>query len=418
MTRRAGVDMCDGIDRITIRALDTSARDAQSIDADGDAHLGNEDAGGHDLEDSEDDGSLLDAESDSSGASLDEAAPAMHMHVSMQSRPPPRGSTKSTAATYHSRDAETRPTRTSSRRPRMQQAPALDVARVTRAQVEGHPACATCEFREHSHSTGDGKEGPVAAFAPIPAFASDVQRPVSLSSNDLAELRTAVAQQRAASLFSRRKYWYKPVALISGQAYSITEGEAIAFVMGKRMLTSNEGLNSRARRKTGFLVYDCASRALQAALYKPRGRLATANKAVLRVTATRPCTPSEYEWPTEGGVWAFEVIVPVSIALEQQTWMEDKTLASMWLPASPPGHCRQCALGERVCIQIRNHLEMGEPPLSSRKPWSTSSGSSAIWERSVVRSCSASGSQQQQADEAEWSLLPGEPPGLDHRSFI
>ena len=42
--------------------------------------------------------------------------------------------------------------------------------------------------------------------------------------------------------------------------------------------------------------------------------------------------------------------------------MEDRALASMWLPSSPPGVCKQCALGERVCLQIRNHLEMGQPP--------------------------------------------------------
>ena len=140
--------------------------------------------------------------------------------------------------------------------------------------------------------------------------------------------------------------------------------------MGKRMLTSNEGLTPRARSKPGFLVYDCASRALQAALHKPRGKLAAATKAVLRVRASRPCAPGEYEWPTESGAWAFEVIVPVSIALEQQTWMEDKALCSMWLPAAPAGHCRQCALGERACVQVRHHrhLEIPRRPSFSHRP--------------------------------------------------
>ena len=75
--------------------------------------------------------------------------------------------------------------------------------------------------------------------------------------------------------------------------------------------------------------------------------------AVLRVTASRPVAPAQSKWPTAAGVWAFEVIVPVSLALEAQTWMEDRSLASLWLPASPPGLCKQCALGERVCVQTR-----------------------------------------------------------------
>lgn len=136
----------------------------------------------------------------------------------------------------------------------------------------------------------------------------------------------------------------------------------MSFVIGKRMLVSHEP-NPKARRKGGFLVYECAARALQAALYRPRGRLASATKAVLRVRAARPCAPPSSQWPTVGGVWAFEVIIPESIALEHQTWMDDRSLAAMWLPASPPGLCRQCALGSRVCVQVRNSLEMGQPPM-------------------------------------------------------
>ena len=57
------------------------------------------------------------------------------------------------------------------------------------------------------------------------------------------------------------------------------------------------------------------------------------------------------------------MIVPDSIALEHQTWMDDRALAALWLPGSPPGLCRQCALGHRVCVQVRNSLEMGQPPM-------------------------------------------------------
>ena len=141
---------------------------------------------------------------------------------------------------------------------------------------------------------------------------------------EMGPLQVAVAQHRANSLFERRKYWYKPVALVGGACYSIAEGEAVIFVMGKRMLTHNDGQTRRARNKPGYLVYDCASRAMQAALHKPKGKLAASTKAVLRVTASRSCAPEGARWPTRGGVWAFEVIVPVAIAIEQQAWMDDE----------------------------------------------------------------------------------------------
>jgi hypothetical protein len=63
---------------------------------------------------------------------------------------------------------------------------------------------------------------------------------------------------------------------------------------------------------------------MQAALHKPKGKLAASTKAVLRVTASRQCAPEGARWPTRGGVWAFEVIVPVAIAIEQQAWMDDE----------------------------------------------------------------------------------------------
>lgn len=99
---------------------------------------------------------------------------------------------------------------------------------------------------------------------------------------NLTHLRVAVAQHESDTLLSKRKYWYKPVAILGGNAYSISEGEALAFKMGKRMLAAHEG--ATARGKSGFLVYDCAARALQAALVRPKGKLASATKAVLRVT--------------------------------------------------------------------------------------------------------------------------------------
>ena len=54
--------------------------------------------------------------------------------------------------------------------------------------------------------------------------------------------------------------------------------------------------------------------------------------------------------------------MPLGIAIEQQAWMEERALASLWLPASPPGMCKQCALGERTCVQVRTKLMVGQPP--------------------------------------------------------
>ena len=228
----------------------------------------------------------------------------------------------------------------------------------------------------------------------------------------MSHLRVAVAQHEADSLLDRRKYWYKPVAMVGGQAYSISEGEALPFKLGKRIIASKE---DAARGRGGFLLYECAARALQAALVRPKGKLATATKAVLRVTASRACAPADAKWPTAGGVWAYEVITPISIALESQTWMEDPSLASLWLPASPPGLCKQCALGERTCVQVRNRLEMGAPPAKGK---STSRGGA----------CSASGSRDPKfssqaattpvcAAVDEWAP-PSEQSTLDARAFM
>ena len=291
--------------------------------------------------------------------------------------------------------------------------------------------------RELAATASDAVAGAEASGAAHAAAAMGTSLAFCASSNaSLANLRTAIAQQEADSLWERRRYWYKPVAMLAGQPYSISEGEALHFCLGKRMIAGNDGATSRARAKSGFLVYDCASRALQAALVRPRGRLASATKAVLRVTATRPCAPADAKWPTVGGVWAFEVIVPVSIALEQQTWMEDRSLASLWLPASPAGMCKQCALGERACVQVRNHLQMGQPPGMVARGAKGGKGGGACGQggggaagrlASCV-SCAGSGTVSYTADgqgwsadepdNPEWALLPGEAPGLDLRSFV
>ena len=99
--------------------------------------------------------------------------------------------------------------------------------------------------------------------------------------------------------------------------------------------------------------------------------------------------------------------MPVSIALEQQTWMDKPSMASMWLPASPPGLCKQCALGERACVQIRNHLEMGQPPQFLRRP-----------ERAAVGGSSAAAIAAHGHADDEWAPHHRDPVELDHRSFV
>ena len=293
------------------------------------------------------------------------------------------------------------------------------VARVsptTTAQALKTAACAHEVAQAAAQMVNDAAANAAATKAASLTFCAS-------SAANLSHLRVAVAQHECDSLYERRKYWYKPVALLGGVAYSIAEGEALIFKIGKRMLAANEGANSQARGKGGFLIYECAARALQAALVRPKGKLAHATKAVLRVTASRPCAPTQSKWPTSAGVWAFEMITPVAIALEQQTWMEDRSLAAMWLPASPPGLCKQCALGEKTCVQVRNHLEMGAPPKKGKKanpppqlpmcgeskaPPSSLAPTGLGWDQLAAN----------QVNAVEYTVQPGEQEELDFRSFV
>ena len=117
------------------------------------------------------------------------------------------------------------------------------------------------------------------------------------------------------------------------------------------------------------------------------------------------------------------MITPVAIALEQQTWMEDRSLAAMWLPASPPGLCKQCALGEKTCVQVRNHLEMGAPPKKGKKanpppqlpmcgeskaPPSSLAPTGLGWDQLAAN----------QVNAVEYTVQPGEQEELDFRSFV
>ena len=118
-------------------------------------------------------------------------------------------------------------------------------------------------------------------------------------------------------------------------------------------------------------MYDCAARALLEAMCvrasdPPResGRRlgGSGAVAVLRLRATRPCAPRHEEWPTGSGVWAFSVVQPVAVALERQEWMSYEKCCERWLPATQPGLCRACAMGDCTCVQARNAAPVGEPP--------------------------------------------------------
>jgi hypothetical protein len=205
-----------------------------------------------------------------------------------------------------------------------------------------------------------------AGGAPVP-----VPRPIRqlqlLTAAHLGELQCAVRRQRAQELFSERRWWYKPVMRRGARYFMLKEGEPVEFILGKRMLCEQ---NSGPRRE-GFLVYDCAARALLEAMcastsnpLRESGRRLGGGGAVavLRVRATRPCAPKHEQWPTSSGVWAFSVLQPVAVALEKQEWMSYEKCCDRWLPTTQPGLCRVCAMDERTCVQVRNAAPVGEPP--------------------------------------------------------
>ena len=157
---------------------------------------------------------------------------------------------------------------------------------------------------DHSEACGAGS--PDSAATPR-AYASDW---------DAASLR------RAARLFARRRFWYKCVAVVGGRYYSIEHGLALQYVLGKRMVCSQlEPLHVRRGEvevPAGFLVYDCAARALVEAMSRPSGRLAASHIAVIRVHARHECAQAGASWPTADGTWVFGVVTPEGVALERQ----------------------------------------------------------------------------------------------------
>lgn len=98
----------------------------------------------------------------------------------------------------------------------------------------------------------------------------------------LRKIKLAIVEQQRAHLASIRRWWYKPVAILGNQLFSIEDGQAVEFVIGKRMMCA---MQAEPPRKVGYLVYDCVARALQQCVLRPKGRLTAAPLAVLRVQA-------------------------------------------------------------------------------------------------------------------------------------
>jgi hypothetical protein len=132
--------------------------------------------------------------------------------------------------------------------------------------------------------------------------------------------------RQAAILRRRRRWWYKPVAVLGGRYFSVSRGLGLQFILGKRMVSEHLEPPAGERGKAdpppvtrGFLVYECAARALAAAVVGRRsGKLAAAPVAVLRVSGRGECAPPSASWPSPDGAWAFRVLIPEGVALERQ----------------------------------------------------------------------------------------------------
>lgn len=177
-----------------------------------------------------------------------------------------------------------------------------------------------------------GASGPSEAWDEYPdefLFASvgDETRAVgAVAPAHVVPLQGESALRKAAILHRRRRWWYKPVAVLGGRFYSVSRGLGLQFVLGKRMVSEHlepppgtQGGASLPPAARGFVVYDCVARALAAAIVGRRGgRLAAAPVAVLRVSARGECAPPAATWPAPNGAWAFRVVTPEGLALERQ----------------------------------------------------------------------------------------------------
>ncbi len=169
--------------------------------------------------------------------------------------------------------------------------------------------------------------------------------------SEMGRLRGELGQRQADALFDERRWWFQPVAVVSGKYYSLGQGTAVQYYIGRRMVC--EQLPPGEVPKLGFLVFDCAARALEHAIER-RGRFPLAHVAVLRVRVKEPRAPASARWPTQNGAWAFRILTPEAVAVEWQAWMADEREGVYWQPNRPAGHCRQCALGDKSCIHARN----------------------------------------------------------------
>ena len=190
---------------------------------------------------------------------------------------------------------------------------------------------------------------------------------------EMERIQAAVRDVKAKELFKSRSFWYKPVALVGGRVVSIEEGTRLEYIMGKRMLCDQRqgevrrhalweaaGLPSaptdrrwgpapRQKEAHGFLVFDCAARALQHAIthVTPGSRMRAAQHGVLRVRVKGEVAPKGVEWPTAKGAWAFRVCILVDVAVERQVDGRPRQRGK-WLPACPPGSAARARWGRRA----------------------------------------------------------------------
>ena len=70
-------------------------------------------------------------------------------------------------------------------------------------------------------------------------------------------------------------------------------------------------------------------------------------------------------------------------------------------------------------MQVRNHLQIGQPPgmvargAKGHRPTAAFAGSGT-----VHYTAEGLAAEDDQPDDPEWALTPGEAPGLDLRSFV
>ena len=92
--------------------------------------------------------------------------------------------------------------------------------------------------------------------------------------------------------------------------------------------------------------------------------------------------------------------------------MEEKGQCLRWLPGSPPGLCRQCALADRVCVQVRTRHESGAPPKPKSGPGAGNQNRARVRQKAQ-----ASAAAVREDAQREGKTLKRDASGLDYANF-